>query len=243
MTLVIVEHFPILIQSPEASSEKTPRWKLDKADWQIFKEKCKNRLTHIETNHDIVEHFTETLIEIAEGCVPKGSTTNKRSRPWFDNECRKAIRLRRTALKRFQKQHTTPNLIEYKLNRAKARSVIKAAKKECWQKYVGRLNSSSKPKANCEMIRKIAGKHQATLIKQLSKNNFIITDKKNISDLLAETFSRNSSSQNCKPKFITVKQNAEKYKLNFNSKNQEQYNSLFSLKELKDSIKRFIIPL
>ena len=34
------DHFPILIQSPEASSEKTPRWKLDKADWQIFTEKC-----------------------------------------------------------------------------------------------------------------------------------------------------------------------------------------------------------
>ena len=26
------DHFPILIQSPEASSEKTPRWKLDKTD-------------------------------------------------------------------------------------------------------------------------------------------------------------------------------------------------------------------
>ena len=68
------------------------------------------------------------------------------------------------------------------------------------------------------MIRKIAGKHQATLIKHYSKNNFIIMDKKNIADLLAETFSWHSSSQNCKPKFITVKQNVEKYKLNFKSK-------------------------
>ena len=32
---------------------------------------------------------------------------------WFNNECRKAIRLQRAALKRFQKQPTTPNLIEY----------------------------------------------------------------------------------------------------------------------------------
>ena len=57
-------------------------------------------------------------------------------------------------------------------------------------------------------------------------------------NLLAETFSPNSFSQNGKPKFITVKQNAEKYKLNFQSKNLENYNSLFSLRELKDSIKR-----
>ena len=38
------------------------------------------------------------------------------------------------------------------------------------------------------MIRKIAGKHQATQIKHISKNNFFITDKKNIADFLAETF-------------------------------------------------------
>ena len=30
--------------------------------------------------------------------------------------------------------------------------------------------------------KQIAGKHQATQIKHLSKNNFIITDKKNIAD-------------------------------------------------------------
>ena len=48
------DHFLILSQSSEASSEKTSRWKLDKANYQLFKEKCKNRLTHI------VEHFTET---------------------------------------------------------------------------------------------------------------------------------------------------------------------------------------
>ena len=162
------DHFLIMIQSSEASNEKTHRWKLDKANWQIFNEKCKNRLTHIETNHDIVEHFTEALIEITKEFVPKTSTPNKRNRPWFDNKCQKAIR---AALKRFQKQHpTTSNLIDYNLNKAKARRVIKALKKECWQKYVSRQNSTSKPKAIWEMIQEIAGKHQATLIKHLSKN-------------------------------------------------------------------------
>ena len=59
------------------------------------------------------------------------------------------------------------------------------------------------------MIRNIAGKYQATPI-QLH-NNW----QKNMADLLAETFSQSSSSQNGKPKFIMVKQNAEKYKLYF----------------------------
>ena len=64
----------------------------------------------------------------------------------------------------------------------------------------------------------IAGKYQATPIQHLSKNNCMIIDKKNMADLLAKTFSQNSSSQNGKPKCILVKQNTEKYKLNFQSK-------------------------
>ena len=104
--------------------------------------------------------------------------------------------------------------------------MIKTAKKECWQRYVSKLGSSSKPKAVWEMIQKIAAKYQAIPIKHLSKNNCTITDEKNMADLLAKTFSQNSFSQNGKLKFIIVKQNTEKYKINFQSKHLENYNSL-----------------
>ena len=121
----------ILNKSTEPTSEKIPPWKLDKATWEIFKEKCKNKLTHVETNYDIVKHFTEMLIEIAKDCVPRNSTPNKCNRPWFNNECQKAIRLWRVALKKFQKEPTKSNLMAYNLNRAKAHRVIKTARKEC----------------------------------------------------------------------------------------------------------------
>ena len=93
------DHFPILIKSTEPSSKRIPCWKLDKANCEIFKEKCKDKLTHVETNHDIVEHFTEMLIEIAED-----STPNKHNGLWFNNKCQKAIRLQRAALKKFKKR-------------------------------------------------------------------------------------------------------------------------------------------
>ena len=38
------DHFPIMIKSIEPCSEKILRWKLDKANWETFKEKCKNKL-------------------------------------------------------------------------------------------------------------------------------------------------------------------------------------------------------
>ena len=126
------DYFPILIKIT-----KVPRWKLDK---EIFKEKCKNKLTHIEANYNIIEDFTETLIEIAKDCVPRNSTPNKRNRPWFDNECQKAIRLRRAALKKFQKEPTTSNLIEYQLDRAKAHRVIKNIGKYMLANWLHPLN-------------------------------------------------------------------------------------------------------
>ena len=94
------DHSLILIKSTEPNSEKIPRWKLDKDNWEIFKKKCKNKLTHIETNYDIVQHFIELLIAIAKDCFLRNSTPNKFNKSWFDNECQKAIRLRKVSLKK-----------------------------------------------------------------------------------------------------------------------------------------------
>ena len=75
-------------------------------------------------------------------------------------------------------------------------------------------------------------------IKHLSKDNYIITDKKTITELLVETFSKNSSKQNGKKEFLTIKEDAEKHELNFKSKNLEEYDNLLTLRELKDYIEK-----
>ena len=55
--------------------------------------------------------------------------SNRHNRPWFDKKWQKTIRLHRAALKKFKKESTITNLIDYKLNRAKASRMIKAVKK------------------------------------------------------------------------------------------------------------------
>ena len=86
------------------------------------------------------------------------------------------------------------------------------------------------------MIRKISGKNTSSPIKHLSKNHIKATNKKDIADLLAKTFSKNSSSTNYSKPFQNIKKNAEKSKLNFKSNNLEDYNQPFSLSELTDCI-------
>ena len=86
------------------------------------------------------------------------------------------------------------------------------------------------------MIRKISGKNKSSPINHLSKNHVKATNKKDIADLLAKTFSTNSSSDNYNEQFQNIKKKAEKTKLNFKSNNLEDYNQPFSLSELTDSI-------
>ena len=83
---------------------------------------------------------------------------------------------------------------------------------------------------------KIAGKQQTISIKHLSKDNSMITDRKTITELITKTFSKNSR-QNGKKEFITIQEDAEKHKINFKSKNLEEFKSL-TLRKLKDSIKK-----
>ena len=102
--------------------------------------------------------------------------------------------------------------------------------------HVSKLKSSSKSKKIWDMIRKISGKNSSGPIKHLSKNHIKATNKKDIADLLAKTFSNNSSSNNYSKQFQYIKKNAEKTKLNFKSNNLEYYIHLFSLCELTDCI-------
>ena len=88
------------------------------------------------------------------------------------------------------------------------------------------------------MIRKISGKNKSSPINHLSKNHVKARNKKDIADLLAKTFSTNSSSDNYNEQFQNIKKKAEKTKLNFKSNNLEDYNQPF-LSELTDSIMKF----
>lgn len=121
--------------------------------------------------------------------------------------------------------------------KAAARKTVKEAKGECWKKYVNSLNTHSKIKTIWEMMRKIAGKNHISPIVHLKKNNNKATSKKEIANLLAETFAENSKTNK--------NQNLQKYKqedinnqLNFSSKNTEAYNNLFTQVELIEAIKQ-----
>ena len=83
------------------------------------------------------------------------------------------------------------------------------------------------------MIKNFTGKNSSDLISHLDINNTKITNKKDIANGLASTFSKTSSITNISPAFYRNKVEAEKKHLNFISDNSESYNFPFTFNELK----------
>ena len=88
------------------------------------------------------------------------------------------------------------------------------------------------------MIRKISGKGGGARVKHLVQNGQSITNPKSIADTIAQTISRNSSSQNCTGTFQRVKARKARQQLNFRSNNGEEYNKLFTIEDLKTALKK-----
>ena len=126
------DHFPIILQNMTNNQNKrTPSWNLKKVNWGEIKISCLIELIP-EANKNKEEnllYFTNALLNVAESHIPKVPTPPKHNRPWFNEECQKAVRLHRAELKKFKINATRGKLNNYKNGRAKARNIIKDSKR------------------------------------------------------------------------------------------------------------------
>ena len=72
----------------------------------------------------------------------------------------------------------------------------------------------------------------------LKKNNDNVTSKKDITNTLADSFAKKSSSEKYTSKFRNIKNQQEKQKLKFTSHNTENYNSEFLPSQLTDALSK-----
>ena len=111
------DHFPIVIESIKTLEEDhNPKWKLNKANWDLFHTLCDESLTttSLSDSTDRIADFTSSLIDISEKCIPKTSTNPKKSNPWYNDDCKEAIKQRKETLSRFCKFPTKDNLNTYR---------------------------------------------------------------------------------------------------------------------------------
>ena len=208
------DHYPIVMESINSSAEDhNPKWKLNKANWEQFHLLC-DQFLNIENFHnstDPVSDFTSSLIDISDKCIPKTSINPKKNNPWYNDDCKEAIRQRKHALSKFCKYPTKENLKDVKVNTAKARRTIKSAKRKTWKSYVSKLNYKTPVKRVWDMVRKISGKSKSPTYTHLNTcRDTKATNKEDMANTLEVTFLRNSSSQNYSEKFKHIKKHQEK---------------------------------
>ena len=234
------DHFPVIIESVNNSTnDHNTKWKLSKANWELYYSLCEEglKIDKFDNSLDPLDDFTSSLLDIANKSIPKTSTNPKKSKPWYNDECKDAIKQRKQALSKFCRYPTKENLNNVKNFRAKARRTIKASKRKSWKSYVSNLNHKTPIKKVWDMIRKISGKSKSPSFTHLNtKRGTKATSKEEIANTLGETFLDNSSSRNYSEKFQNIKKQEEKINLNFTASNTEEYNSLFNITELKDAI-------
>ena len=82
-----------------------------------------------------------TLLDIAERTIPQSSISSKPRKPWFDDECKQAIKERKKSEKAFRRSPCHSKLSSFRIHRAKARRTIKRKKRASWKQFVSSINN------------------------------------------------------------------------------------------------------
>ena len=235
------DHFPILIKFNRCTIEENRKlWKFVSADWKLFKQLLLDNFTfNILDSDDPIHEFSKVLLECARKSIPISRTQSNRVKtPWFDEECKMLKRERNKALRQFTKAPSTENKIKYQALRAKCRFVFKNKKKDSWKKFCSKLSFKTNIGKVWKIVNKIKGKNSDGSVKCLKVNDIIISDKKEIANVLADTFHKNSSADHYCSEFQSIKNKAELNSIQFPEINTQDYNLPFRLDELKEAIRK-----
>lgn len=93
--------------------KRSPRWKLEKVNWEVFQVICENRcMTLQEENQMDVNIFNN---KSAEEIIPKTTGVRRiKNAPWWNDDCKPALKARNKAFRQLKIQHSMDAMIQYK---------------------------------------------------------------------------------------------------------------------------------
>ena len=147
---------------------------LNRANWDLFDTLCTGKLVpeNFKESSDPIADFTSSLIEISKECIPQTATNPTQSNPWYNDDCKEAVKQRKQTLSKFKRSPNTNNFNDIKVFRAKARRTIKISKRKSWRSYVSTINHKTPIKKVWDMIRKISEKKQIPQLHTLKQSGY-----------------------------------------------------------------------
>lgn len=252
------DHFPIHLQIGTSVTDESPEkpviWNTKKADWSrysLFASVYFNQIQESATNQNasdpdtLVNTFTQHIIYIAENTIPKyHNVNNKRKLPWWNHECSIAIKKAKSDFNKYKKHADNIYLkIEYKKSRAKVRQILNEARKNSWRQFISnQLNSNTSNSQIWKTICRIKGqKYSEVSYTIFDEDDIAHTSPTQKTNILANTFTKNSSDLNYTPQFLAYKHKNEFKFLKESKQIDQQYlsdiNIPFSMTELLKALK------
>ena len=132
------------VRHKHVSQVPPQRWKLSSADWDLFRRKAADmdicfHDTDINRTNDL---FISDLMVACEVAIPKTRPMqkNKKSLPWWNEECTEAVKKKRKLSYKYRK-YKTPLLFElYRQAREDSKFTLKRVKQKAWENFISLLN-------------------------------------------------------------------------------------------------------
>ena len=236
------DHYPISLSFLLNKTQRTKRkkWILKEADWSTYStlvsENFKN--VHVRTVDRSINEFTKAIVDAATVSIPQTSIKSKRVPvPWWNDEIKQTIKLRRKALKRFNIQPSQDNLIMFKKYRAKVRFLINKSKKSSWEKFVSSISMKTSLSLIFNKINKISGVSRINHSPIIIQNNNTLTDPFLVATAIGKQFQNHSSGEYYSNKFKAIQMN---FNINFNLDEDTNsfYNMCFNIYELEFALSK-----
>lgn len=239
------DHLPIYIDLPLRDfNEPSPEtcclgWNIKKAKWQHFSDDIDNNLVPIRSDQDINEvlsNFTSVLTAAARKYIGKITAPRSRNTPWWNDECREAIRRSKHAFNRLKRHNSNENLMIFKQYRARARYIVKKSKKESWISYVSTINSTTPLSQIWRKVKTMRSCSTSSRIPYLKIDGNVLTADDDLLEVFRSNFESSSSDENYEEEFLRYRSSREEGFQDLFPSNSEPVNSLITFEELNDAL-------
>ena len=241
------DHFLIVIEvilqrnSPSIANDMNlpQNWSYRKANWDKYKEiLSKTHFDNFDNNvQRMYDNFIDKIKDAADQSIPK-TNPNKHPPPipWWNKECKDAIKDRNKAKRRATKTMLYKDLLYYLDKKRIAQRIVRQTRKKYWENYCNTLNRFT---SSAEIWRKVKNINGVLTYTQQNKHTpllhegIYINDNKQKANLLAEFFGECMNYENIEDlNEINILPNMPiKY-----NKDCENLNDLLTITELKWAI-------
>lgn len=230
------DHYPIIVQEINAEPvAREPKFIFKRANWKLFTQETATDNTNEDFScQDNLEIFNTLIINAAINNIPMSSGKSTRIRvPWWTDDCTRVNRERKRALRRYQQTGLIADKITYNRMRAIAQFTKNNARSNSWKQYISSLNSTTPMTKIWARIRKMSGKYKQYQSPCIMHNNTLVTEEGEVANILAQHYESVSSHNSYSAEFLQIKRNQEADQLDFSSREEYDYNSPITIKEIK----------